>query len=221
MDEDRKIIIPGKEDDEESGGGYTPTVVFENRVREIAHTTLADSHADRITFNKQLTKDATYLGEGFHIHEEPVLVRRGPDGGIVELTPLSHLPGVHFERGRMVDEDAPPMEGKPREKLVPLSRSDRDKLRHILATRLFKNYATEASLRDRSRYNPIRDGLPKEELADDDPRRLAPGPQTPLFRATEGEVYDYLLRFVAQRAKVIDTQRFGGGTLADMAVRIE
>jgi hypothetical protein len=221
MDEPTKIIIPGKEDDEESGGGYSPTVVFEPSIREITHTTLADSHADRISFNQQLTKDATYLGDGFHIHEEPVLVRRGPDGGIVELTPLAQIPGVHYERGRIVEEDAPPVEGKTRETPVLLSRSDRDKLRHILATRLFKNYATEASLRDRTRYNPIRDGLPKEELADDDPRKLAPGPQLPLYRATEGEVYDYLLRFVASRAKVIDTKRFGGGTLADMAVRIE
>jgi hypothetical protein len=84
---------------------------------------------------------------------------------------------------------------------------------------LFRHYASEPSLRNRERFNPIRDGIP--EVPAGSPEHLAPKPGTPLYPATTGQVYDYLLRFVAQRAKVIDTKRFGGGTLADMALRIE
>ena len=215
---DDKIILPEGEDEE--SGGWTPTVVFDPTVREITETTLADAHAPSSEFESQLAEGATDLGEGFLLHEEPVLVQRGADGGIVRLTALADLPGVHYQPGSgIVADDAPPMEGRLRPTPVPLSTAEREKLRDILATRLFKNYATEASLKNIARYNPIRDGIP--DLPAGSPEHLAPRPGTKLYRASEGQVYQWLRTFVAQRAKVVDTKRYGGGTIADLALRIE
>ena len=200
-------------------GEDTSPVVFKPNVTEITHTTLADAHAPRQEFQRQLAEGATDLGEGFLIHEEPVLVQRGADGNIARVTPLSELPGVHFERGGLVADNAPPVEGKLRPTPVPLSTSQREKLRAILTTRLYKNYATEASLRDISKYNPIRDGIP--DVPAGSPETLAPRAGTKLYRASEGQVYDWLLKFVAQRAKVVDTKRYGGGSLADLTLQVE
>jgi len=203
---------------DETGEDSSP-VVFKPSLTEISHTTLADAHAPSSEFRKQLAEGATDLGDGFLIHEEPVLVQRGRDGNIARVTPLSELPGVHFDRGQMVKDNAPPVEGRTRPTPVPLSTAQREKLRAILATRLFNNYATEASLRDRSRYNPIRDGLPDVPVGS--PETVAPKPGSPLYYASEGQVYDWLLKFVAQRAKIVDTKRYGGGSIADLALRVE
>lgn len=216
MDDETYIIEP---EEDGSGGEYSPTVIVAP-VREITHTNLADSHAPSSEFKAQLAEGATDLGEGFLLHEEPVLVRRGPDGSIVSLHPLHELPGVHYERGAIVpDEPVAPVEGRNRPTPVVLPTSEREKLRDILATRLFNMYATEASLKNRARYNPIRDGLP--DLPAGSPQHLAPKPGTPLYYASEGQVYLWLRNFVADRAKVVDTKRFGGGTLQDLALHIE
>ena len=214
---DEKIIIPGGVDEV---GEESPTIVFDPHVlRNIEHTTLVDTHAPEREIRKELESGAQDLGDGFLLHDEPVLVQRGADGGIEKLTPLAELPGVHFERGKFVPDDAPPVEGRPRPAPVPLGREERRKLIDILTTRLYKNYATEASLRNRARYNPIRDGLP--DLPAGSPEHLAPKPGTKLFYASEGQVYQWLKEFVGQRAQVIDTKKYGGGHLEDLALHIE
>lgn len=210
------VVLPG---DDGSGEDDSPDVVFQPSLREITDTTLADAHAPKAEFNKQLAEGAQDLGEGFLLHDEPVLVQRGPDGGIVKLTPLSELPGVHLDGGQLVKDDAPPVVGKTKATPKPLPRAEREKLIDILATRLFKNYATEASLKNLAKFNPLRDGIP--DLPAGSPEHLQPKPGTPLYYASEGQVYQWLKTFVGERAKVIDTGRFGGGTLQDIAVRIE
>ena len=214
---EEKIFLPGGIDE---SGEESPDIVFDPQVvRNIEHTTLVDTHAPEREMRKELEVGATDLGDGFLLHDEPVLVQRGVDGGIERLTPLAELPGVHFERGGLVADDAPPVEGRPRPTPVPLPREQRRKLVDILATRLYKNYATEASLRNLARYNPIRDGLP--DLPAGSPEHLAPKPGTPLFYASEGQVYQWLKEFVGERAQVIDTKKFGGGHLEDLALHIE
>lgn len=206
-----------------------PDIVFDaSKVRDITATNLVDEHGTKTSIKKDLQEGATDLGEGFLVHDEPILIQRGPDGGIVKITPLSELPGVHLEgtvlkqdpdllTSKQVEDDAIIADAKP--ELVPLSTSEREKLRHILATRLWNHYATEASLRNRAKYNPFRDGIP--DLPAGAPNFLQPTPEMPLIPATEAQVYQWLLKHVAQRAKVVDTKRFGGGTLQDLSLRID
>lgn len=214
---DERLIIPGEVDE---AGEETPPILWDPRPqREITDTTLADAHAPKSEFKKQLEEGATDLGEGFLLHDEPVLVQRGADGGIERLTPLAELPGVHFERGSLVPDDAPAKEVAPKPTPVPLNREQRRKLVEILAVRLYKNYATEASLRNLNKYNPIRDGL--HEPPPGSPDHLQPKPGTPFYYASEGEVFAWLKKFIGERVQVIDTKKYGGGHLADMALHIE
>lgn len=201
-------------------------VLFDaTHVREIKDTNFVETHQSERGIRHDLSEKGEDLGEGFLIHDEPVLIQRGADGGIVKITPLSELPGVHFE-GTVLTLDEKPqklveaeaMVAEAKESPVPLSASDRDKLRHILATRLYKHYESEASLRNRAKWNPFRDGLP--ELPEGAPEFLKPSAMMPLVPATPGQVYEYLLKHVAQRAKIIDKKR-GYGGIADIALRIE
>lgn len=206
-----------------------PDIIFDaTHVREITATTLVDEHQSKGSIMRELAKGAEDLGDGFMIQDEPVLIQRGPDGGIVRITPLSEIVGVHFEgtvlkkdpdlkTSREIEADARVAE--EREELVVIPRAQREKLRHILTTRLWNHYMTEASLRNRAKWNPFRDGLP--EAPDGAPEFLQPSAEMPLIPATPHQVYEYLLKHVAQRAKVIDTKRFGGGTLQDLALRID
>lgn len=212
MEEAKKVILPGEEGEQK--------ILFDpTKIREITATTLADAHADASSFRKELEEGATDLGGGFLMQDEPVLVQRGPDGGIVRLTPLSEIPGVHYDRGQILSDHAPPKEVEAKPSPAPISRKDRDKLRKILANRLMQWYDSEYSWRDLGKFNPLRDGIPT--LPSGSPEHLKPLPGTKLYPATRQQVYDYLLKLVSDRAKVIDTKRFGGGHLQDMAIRIE
>lgn len=214
--------------EEEHGGAEdTADVLFDaSQVREITATNLIDEDSSAWGRRQELQKGATDLGEGFLMQEEPVLIQRDADGAITKLTPLSEIPGVHFD-GQVLTQDpdrltsqqkeAQAMVAEAKETPVPLSTSDREKLRHILATRLFKHYATEASLRNRARWNPFRDGIP--ELPAGAPKFLSPSKEMPLVPATEGQVYQYLLKHVAKRAEIVDTKR-GLGGIQDLALRI-
>jgi hypothetical protein len=212
---DDVLILPGEDEEPEE---KSSALLFKPSLSEINHTTLADAHAPSRELRNQLAEGAQDLGDGFMLREEPVLVQRGPDGSIVRLTPLSEIPGVHFERGGLVSDNAPPVEGRARPEPVPLGTKDREKLRAILAHRLFNYYNDPAMLQNRAKYNPIRDGLP--DLPAGSPQHLMPMPGTPLYPATGSQVYQWLLKFVAQRAQVIDTKKYGGGTLADLALQI-
>lgn len=204
-----------------------PDVVFDiSHVREIKETTFVDEHQSQRAIMEDLSKGAEYLGDGFLLHDAPVLIQRGPDGGIVRITPLSELPGVHFEgtvlkkdiqTAKEIEAEAALADARPSP--VPLNRKQRDQLKHILTKRLFEHYKTEASLRNRSKWNPFRDGLP--ELPEGSPSFMAPTAEHPLVPGTPQQIYDYLLKHVAKRATLMDTKRYGGGTLQDLAVRID
>lgn len=206
-----------------------PDIVFDaSKIREISATNLVDEHQSEKKIRKDLAEGAQDLGEGFLLHDEPVLIQRAADGAIARITPISELAGVHL-RGTVLEQDPDlllpeqteqkAMVAESKETLVTLGKKSRDQLRDILATRLWNHYATEASLRNRNKYNPLRDGIP--DLPPGSPAFLSPSEEMPLFPATEAEVYEWLRTHIAQRAKVVDTNRFGGGTLEDMAVRIE
>ncbi len=210
-----KIILPG--DDQKATDDSDPTVVLQEGIWEIEDTTLADAHAPKSELRQQVAEGKEDWGDGFYVEPEPVLVQRAPDGSIVRTTPLSEIPGVSFEKGQLVEEDAPPVEGRSRPTPVPLGTADREKLVGILANRLWRYY------KDRGpkdpRYNPFRDGIP--ELPAGSPQHLQPLPGTPLYPASDGQIHDYLRRFIADRVKVVNTKRFGGNTIQDLALRIE
>jgi hypothetical protein len=204
-----------------------PDVLLDlTHVREITETTLVDEHQSQRAIMEDLSKGAEYLGDGFLLHDTPVLIQRGPDGGIVRITPLNEVPGVHFEgtvlkkdiqTKKEIEAEAALADARPTP--VPLNRDQRNKLRHILTTRLYNHYLTEASLRNRAKWNPFRDGLP--ELPEGADNFMSPTAANPLVPATQQQVYDYLLKHVAQRAKIMDSKRFGGGTLQDITLRID
>lgn len=218
--------------EEKSTPNYNPwedgeiDVLFDpTHVREIKDTNFVETHQSERAIRHDLSEKGEDLGEGFLIHDEPVLIQRDVDGGIVRITPLSELPGVHFE-GTVLTMDEKPnkiieheaMVAETKEKPVGLTTDQRDKLKHILTTRLFNHYQSEASLRNRAKWNPFRDGLP--ELPEGAPEFMQPTPQIPLVPATPGQVYEYLLKHVAKRTTVVDRKQ-GYGGIADMAVRIE
>lgn len=215
MQEPQRILLPG--DGERGSAESDPTVLVEEIVRDIKETTLGDQHAPKRHLMHQVTDGKEDWGDGFHVDPVPVLVQRAPDGSIVRTTPLNEIPGVSFSKGRLVDEAAPPLEVEARPTPVPLSTSDREKLVGILATRLYRYY------RDRGpndpRYNPFRDGIP--ELPAGSPEHLQPLPGTPLYPATDGQIKDYLRRFIVDRVTVVNRNRFGGNTLQDLAIHIE
>ena len=210
MAETERLILP-------SDGEDTPTIVVEEVVRDIEHTNIADAHAPAGELKRQVAEGKEDWGDGFHVDPVPVLVQRAPDGSIVRTTPLNEIPGVHLERGKLVKEDEGPIEVDAKPTPVPLSTSDREKLVGILTRRLY-NYYRERGPGD-PRYNPFRDGIP--ELPAGSPEHLQPLPGTPLYPATDGQIKDYLRRFIVERVTVINTKRFGGNTLQDIALRIE
>lgn len=165
---------------------------------------------------KQLEDGKEDWGDGFYVEPSPVLVQRGPDGSIIRTTPLSEIPGVEFSGGKLVEEgDIKEVAAKPTP--VTLSRADRQKLVAILARRLY-HYWRERGPND-PRYNPFRDGIP--ELPAGSPQHLQPLPGTPLYPATDSQIYDYAVRFIGDRVTVIDKQRFGRGHIQDLALHIE
>ena len=166
---------------------------------EIKESTIADSHAPRSSFNKQLERGTLDLGEGFLMHEEPVIVDRAADGSIVRVTPVSeHRLFRSRDEDKIAAIDAP-----PRPSPVQLPRKQREQLVEILTTRLFKFYEAEGP--DTPRFNPLFDGIP--DLPSGSPEHLEPLPGTKLYPATRGQVYDWLRRFVAARTQVIEHKR--------------
>lgn len=220
----QRIILPG--DGERGSVDSDPTVILEQgEIRDIQHTNLADEHAPIGTIRRQVAEGKEDWGDGFFVEPEPVHVLRAPDGSIVRTTPLSHIPGVHYDRGKLqrdivtpeqVDREGRIKEVAAKETPHPLNRSDRTKMVEILARRLY-NYWRERGPQD-PRYNPFRDGLP--ELPAGSPEHLKPLPGTQLWPATDGQIMDYARRFVGERATVINRNRFGN-SIEDLALRIE
>lgn len=210
-----QIILPG--DGQKATDSSDPTVILQESIREITDTTLADPHAPKRQLEQEIAEGQEDWGDGFYVSPEPVLIQRAPDGSIVRTTPLSEIPGVSFQGGKLVEDDAPPVEGRERPTPVPLGTADREKLVGILARRLWRYYKDRGP--QDPRFNPFRDGIP--ELPAGSPHHLQPLPGTPLYPATDGQIFDYLKRFIADRVKVVNTKRFGGNTIQDLALRIE
>lgn len=185
-------------------------------IRDIEDTTLADGHAPKHQLQAELESKGEYMGEGFIQQDVPVLVQRGPDGGIVRTTPLSEIPGVSYTPGG-IEWDKKPEEKEAAPTPATLSRDERNKLVDILALRLFKYYRQMPPTQQK--YNPFYDGLP--DLPSGSPEHLQPLPGTKLYPATDAQVYEWLKRFVGARVQVINRQRFGKDNLQDLAVRIE
>lgn len=211
----KRIILPG--DGEKPTAGSDPTVLLQEGIREIKATTLADHQADRSSFRSQIREGKDDWGDGFFVEPEPVLVFRGHDGGIERTVPMSEIPGVRYGKPELTQQELEAKEEAKGPSRVPLPTAQREKLVSILTGRLFRYY------RDRGpkdpRYNPFRDGIP--ELPAGSPQHLQPLPGTDLFPATDGQIHDYLRRFVAARVTVVNKNRFGGNTIQDLALRIE
>jgi hypothetical protein len=208
------ILLPG--DGEKPVNEFSdPTVVLTEVPREIKATNLADEDKSRIQIRQDLASRMDDWGDGFYVEPEPVHVSRAPDGSIARVTPLSEIPGVNYQSARQAELE--PLVAEERPALVPLGTADREKLVGFLSLRLYNYY------RDRGpgdpRYNPFRDGIP--ELPAGSPEHIQPLPGTSLYPATDGQIRDYLRRFVVDRATLINTKRFGGNTIQDIALRIE
>lgn len=218
-----EIILPGSKDE---AGQITDEIhLTEANVVNIEHTNLADHQADASSFKKELEEGTVDLGDGFLIHEEPVIVDRDMvSGDITRLTPITEIPGVDYHHGVMsqapkLDLDGEPVVAEAKETLFPVSRDQRHKLVSIMAARLMKHYQ---KLPDSyPGFNPVRDGIPT--LPAGSPEHLEPLPGTPLYPATASQVFEYLKDTVGQRAKFINKQRFGDGhspDLRDLSIQI-
>lgn len=212
----QSLVLPGKD---VSAGGYDPTVVVQESIREINATTLAEEHQGVKGVHDELQQrvDTEDWGDGFTAFPEYAHVLRGPDGEITSVVPMSEIPGVEFT-GQQLETAAMVAEAKPTP--VPLPRDARHKMISILATRLFKYY--QQLPRDYPGFNPFRDGLP--DLPAGSPKNLAPTAGTDLYPATDGQIYDWMYKFCGERATVINKRRFGKGhqqDIGDLALRIE
>jgi len=211
-DDKQTIHLPGEEPDDGD------VELVEGSVWEIRDTTLADRDLPKTLLRRKLSEMGDDLGDGFVMHNTPVLVTRDlTTGAIIKTTPLNELPGVEWTAA---DEEAL-LAGQERETLHPISRQERTKLVEVLSLRLLRWYKDTEQMANRYRFNPVRDGIP--ELPAGAPAHLAPLPGTPLYPATEGQVMDYLRRFIGSRAEVINKNRFGPGykdDVRDLALRI-
>jgi hypothetical protein len=195
---------------EDEGDGAILLKGVAGKTWDLKDTNLADGHAPKRQIRHQLEADAVDLGEGFLMQETPVLVQRDARGSIVRTTPLNELPGVDYYRGE-IEEQA------PSETPAELTRDERAKLIDVLALKLFNYY--RAMPPEQAKYNPFYDGLP--DLPAGSPEHLQPLPTTQLYPASDGQIYQWLQRFVGQRAQVINRNRFGKDNLQDLALRIE
>lgn len=167
------------------------------------HFVHARDIVERSDFDRDQTVNSDDLGEdwgdGFFVNEEPVVVQRGPMGEIVRTIPLSEY--SEFQRE---EQQADPLLAEQKIQPTPISREDRDKLVYILASRLFKWYASQP--RHPTKYNPIYDGIP--DVPAGSPENLQPIPGTQLFPATPNQIMEWLkVKVIAPRVKVQNHRR--------------
>ena len=207
----KKIVLPGKD---VQAGGDDPTIVLEESPRTITATTLAEEHQGVGQVHREVSarKDTEDWGDGFTAFSEYAHILRGPDGEIVQVTPLSDIQGV--EMTPLTEADIYVADEKPRH--VKMSRDQRHKFVSILTSRLFNYYRQLPN--DYKGYHPFRDGVP-EGLQNADPKNLAPK-EVPTMPATNGEIYAWLYKVVGARASIIHKGKYGSG-IQDMALRIE
>jgi hypothetical protein len=168
-------------------------IVLEHK-RDIVERSDVDRHDPR-ALRELLLDEETHedWGDGWYVNAEPVLVERGASGEIVRTTALSEV----MPTDEQVAEGEP-IQGRTRVTPTPLNAADRDKVVFILASKLFKWYASQPP--HPSRYNPIHDGIP--DLPAHSPQNLQPMPGTNLFPATPGQVMEWLKGVIGKRAEV-------------------
>jgi len=217
----KRLWLPGQDEPDVAGELNSPDILLEDvTVSEITDTTLADTHADKSSFTKELEAGTEDLGGGFLMKEEPVIVDRDVrTGRITRLTPLNEIPGVEYHDGR-INFEAEPVVTEEKETKYPVDRETRRKIVEILASRLMKHYSKLPE--DYPGYNPLRDGIP--EIPAGSPEFLEPLPGTPLYPATRAQVFEYLKREAGKRASFINKRRFGTDgqpDLRDLDIRIQ
>lgn len=171
---------------------------------------------DRSDFDKHGNIEKDQLGEdwgdGFFVQSEPVLIERAADGSIARTTPLSEA--FLQEKKEIAAETAEPVLAKQTRQLRQRGITEREMLVDILATRMFKHY--DSLTPSATTLNPIHDGIP---TCHEHPLgcHLACQRQAGRYKASRGEVYEWMRRLVASRIEVIDKRTGNSGWKADAA----
>ena len=146
-----------------------------------------------------------YLGEG--IFQKEVRVHRDASGDISQLVDASK-PLSKAEEMAKIDVYNKVVEAPPVIKKMP--RTDKGKVIHILATRLFQDYVKNAG--NITRPNPLRDGIPgcgcslNSKVGCVDwcgQDKLGPRIRT----ASAQQVYDWIVEMVKRRANIVDSSK--------------
>jgi hypothetical protein len=168
---------------------------------------------DSFGLDKHLKPRASDLGEedlGDGMFQKKVRVHRDASGEVSQLldadAPLTKAEELaEMEIYRKVLEQPPVIKNVPR--------TDKGKVIHILATRLFQDYVKNAS--NMTRPNPLRDGIPgcacpvKSKVGCVDwcgQDKLGPRIRT----ASAQEVYDWIVEMVKRRANIVDSSKKKG-----------
>lgn len=152
-------------------------------------------------------------GDGFFVSDELVLVERDNRGVIRRTTPLSEVPFLEQRDEPLTKEDI--VEGKPQAKPAELSRAEKAKLVDILAYRLVKEYKSRLATGG-GQWNPYRDGIPKSMMSG----KIPTIPGTDMVPATDGQVFEFFKKIVADRVTVIEKNK-GYGDYRDLSLRFE
>jgi|TARA_R100000781_G_scaffold87149_1_gene53631 hypothetical protein len=168
---------------------------------------------DSFGLDKHLKPRASDLGEedlGDGMFQKRVRVHRDASGEVSQLldadAPLTKAEELaEMEIYRKVLEQPPVIKNVPK--------TDKGKVIHILATRLFQDYVKNAS--NMTRPNPLRDGIPgcacpvKSKVGCVDwcgQDKLGPRIRT----ASAQEVYDWIVEMVKRRANIVDSSKKKG-----------
>ena len=168
---------------------------------------------DSFGLDKHLKPRASDLGDedlGDGMFQKKVRVHRDASGNVTQLidaekplTKEEELAQIEIYK-KVVEE--PPVIKKP-------PQTDRGKVIHILASRLFQDYVKNAG--NMTRPNPLRDGIPgcacslKSKVGCVDwcgQDKLGPRIRT----ATAQGVYDWIVEMVKRRANIVDSSKKKG-----------
>jgi len=168
---------------------------------------------DSFGLDKHLKPRASELGDedlGDGMFQKKVRVHRDASGEVSQLLDADSPLTKEEEMAQMkvyskVAEQPPVIKQPPR--------TDRGKVIHILATRLFQDYVKNAS--NMTRPNPLRDGIPgcacpiKSKIGCVDfcgQEKLGPR----MWTASAQEVYDWIVEMVKRRANIVDSSKKSG-----------
>ena len=165
---------------------------------------------DSFGLDKHLKPRASDLGDeelGDGMFQKKVRVHRDASGNVTQLidaekplTKEEELAQIEIYK-KVVEE--PPVIKKP-------PQTDRGKVIHILASRLFQDYVKNAG--NMTRPNPLRDGIPgcacslKSKVGCVDwcgQDKLGPRIRT----ASAQQVYDWIVEMVKRRANIVDSSK--------------